>query len=111
MGDPDAVVAEDVSAVAARCRLNGHDFVVLDGLCGPKPEALRDRGGGEGDGARHLHDDDANCREEEQGDPQWDRSSMGGYRGVEEEKNKSGRRMARVQAITGLMPKTRPSEV
>ena len=62
-------------------------WIVFDG---PKPEALRDRGGGEGDGAGHLHDDDDNCGEEEQGDPPWHRASMIDHRGVEEEKNKGG---------------------
>jgi hypothetical protein len=90
--DSDAIVAENVSAAAARCSLYGHDLVVLDCLCWPEPEALRDCGGGEGDGAGHLYDDDDNCREKEKGDPQWNRISMCGYRGVEEEKNKGGQK-------------------
>jgi hypothetical protein len=37
-----------------------------------------------------LQEEDGNCGDEEQGDPPWDRISMGAYRDVEEEKNKGG---------------------
>ena len=92
VGDFDAIVAEDVCAAATRCSLDGHHLVVLDRLCGPEPEALRDRRGGEGDSAGHLQEDDDDCRKEEHGHPPWNGVSMGGNRNVEEEKNKGGQK-------------------